>query len=173
LTKKLRVQQNLSSAFHPQTDGLSERKNQWVEQYLRIVTAQHPQDWTEWLTLTTAVHNNCKNTTTRLSPNQILLSLEPPLLPEADISTGNQFAKDRVMKMKQWQNQAIQALQKVAKAPPNFRPVYQIRDLVWLEATHLKLPYQTSKLNPKRYGPFSIVKIISPVAYHLELPNNW
>jgi len=34
LTQKLGVQQNLSTAFHPQTDGLSERKNQWVEQYL-------------------------------------------------------------------------------------------------------------------------------------------
>jgi hypothetical protein len=37
LTQKLGTQQNLSSAFHPQTDGLSERKNQWVEQYLRLV----------------------------------------------------------------------------------------------------------------------------------------
>ena len=39
LTKKLGIQQNLSSAFHLQTDGLSERKNQWVEQYLHLVTA--------------------------------------------------------------------------------------------------------------------------------------
>jgi hypothetical protein len=34
LTKKLGIQQNLSSAFHPQMDGLSEQKNQWIEQYL-------------------------------------------------------------------------------------------------------------------------------------------
>ena len=37
LCKKLHVQQNRSMAFHPQTDGLSERKNQWVEQFLRLV----------------------------------------------------------------------------------------------------------------------------------------
>ena len=34
LTTKLGINRNISTAFHPQTDGLSERKNQWVEQYL-------------------------------------------------------------------------------------------------------------------------------------------
>jgi hypothetical protein len=44
LTQQLKINQNLSSAFHPQTDGISERKNQWVEQYLRLVTAASPKD---------------------------------------------------------------------------------------------------------------------------------
>jgi hypothetical protein len=39
LKKKLAITQNLSTAFHPQTDGLSERKNQWVEQFLRTITS--------------------------------------------------------------------------------------------------------------------------------------
>ena len=47
LTKKLRIQQNLSTAFHPQTDRPSEWKNQWVEQYLQTVTATHPEDWSQ------------------------------------------------------------------------------------------------------------------------------
>jgi transposase InsO family protein len=47
LTKRLGIQQNLSTAAHPQTDGLSERKNQWVEQYLRLVMGGQPDDWTE------------------------------------------------------------------------------------------------------------------------------
>jgi hypothetical protein len=49
LTEKLGIQQNVSSAFHPQTDGLSERKNQWVELYLRHLTSEQQDDWAqEW-----------------------------------------------------------------------------------------------------------------------------
>ncbi len=58
LTTRLGIQQNLSMAFHPQTDGLSKRKNQWVEQYLHLVTSSQPEDWSTWLPITTAVHNN-------------------------------------------------------------------------------------------------------------------
>jgi hypothetical protein len=75
--------------------------------------------------------------------------------------------------MKQRQDQAIWALQKAAQTPPNFQSRYRVGDPVWLEATHLKLPYQASKLNPKQYGPFRIEKVISLVAYCLELLNNW
>jgi hypothetical protein len=58
LAAKLGIQQNLSTAFHPQTDGLSEWKNQWVEQYLQLVTSAAPEDWDQWLTTASAVHNN-------------------------------------------------------------------------------------------------------------------
>ena len=43
-----------------------------------------------------------------------------------------------------------------------------------LEATNLKLPtHLTPKLSPRRYGPFRVAAIISPVAYKLDLPNKW
>ena len=58
LTTCLGIQQNLSMAFHPQTNGLSERKNQWVEQYLHLVTSSQPEDWSIWLLIASAVHNN-------------------------------------------------------------------------------------------------------------------
>ncbi len=44
---------------------------------------------------------------------------------------------------------------------------------VWLEGTHLHLPYQATKLAPKQYGPFKITKEISPIAYQLCLPISW
>src|SRR6266403_1560691 len=68
---------------------------------------------------------------------------------------------------------AIRALNKVAnqKGPPPAQ--FHLREQVWLNASHLKLPHQKAKLTPKRLGPFRITQEISPVAYRLELPPNW
>jgi len=173
LASKLGVQQNLSTAFHPQTDGLSEQKNQWVEQYLWLVTSQHPQDWTEWLSIASAVHNNRRNATTGLSPNQILLSYDPLLHPARIPATANQTAEDRVTEMIARRKEAVDALNQVAHNPMAIRDQYRAGEQVWLEATHLRLPYQTSKLNPKRYGPFLITEALSPVVFRLELPATW
>ena len=54
LCQRLGIDQNISTAYHPQTDGLSERKNQWVEQYLRFVTSASQDDWSDWLAIATA-----------------------------------------------------------------------------------------------------------------------
>jgi hypothetical protein len=62
-------------------------------------------------------------------------------------------------------NKSAQAFQ-----PPS---QYHQGDKVWLEASNLQFPHQTSKLNPKQYGPFCILKEISSVAYQLELPALW
>ena len=45
LTTKLSIGQNISTAFHPQTNGLMECKNQWVEQYLCLYTSARQDDW--------------------------------------------------------------------------------------------------------------------------------
>src|ERR1700752_3774037 len=93
LTQKLKINQNVSTAFHPQTDSLSERKNQWIEQYLQLMTLNHPEHWTEWLPLATAVYNNQKNATTSLTPNQILWGYDVPLIPDSIPNSTNEMAE--------------------------------------------------------------------------------
>jgi hypothetical protein len=44
LMVQLGVEQNISTAFHPQMDRLSEQKNQWIEQYLRLILSVAPED---------------------------------------------------------------------------------------------------------------------------------
>jgi hypothetical protein len=99
LMTKLGMNWNISMAFHLQTDGLSERKNQWVEQYLQIVTSANPEDWMKWLALALAVHNNRRNATTGLLPNHILLGYKPPLTPEASPPSNNDLAEQHIRKL--------------------------------------------------------------------------
>ena len=173
LSQKLGIQQNLSTVFHPQTDGLSERKNQWVEQYLRLVTSASLNDWTHWMALATAVHNNRRNSTTSLSPNQILLGYDLSLIPSGRVTSNDDLVEKRMETLLEKRAQAIDAINQSAKRDQGGTPRYKEGDRVWLEATHLKLCHQSTKLAPKRYGPFVITKEISPVAYWIELPTSW
>src|SRR5258708_17864771 len=173
LTAHLGIQQNLSMAFHPQTDGLSEQKNQWVEQYLHLVTSSQPEDWSTWLPIASAVHNNQRNITTGLSPNHILLGYETTLIPASTTETNNQAALERTEWMSQSRAQATEAINRVRcnmGTPPS---QFNVNDQVWLDAKNLRLPYQATKLAPKCYGPFCISKEVSPVAYQLDLLASW
>ena len=173
LATKLGINQNLSTAFHPQTDGLLERKNQWVEQYLRLVTSAVPKDWDRWLTTASAVHNNRRNQTTGLSPNQILIGYDIPLQTPNDVETNNTLVEQQIGIMNQRREQVIEALNKTAEKSGTPSAQYNTGDQVWLEGKNLQLPHQVTKLAPKRYGPFKIIKEISPVAYRLQLPLTW
>ena len=52
-------------------------------------------------------------------------------------------------------------------------PKYKVRDQVWLEGCHLHTNQPTTKLAPRRHGPFKIVQVMSPINYCLELPMQW
>jgi hypothetical protein len=62
-----------------------------------------------------------------------------------------------------------QAAEKIGKPEAQ----YTMGAQVWLEGKNLKLPYQSTKLVPKRYRPFKIIKEVSPMAYQLNLPVAW
>jgi transposase InsO family protein len=171
ICEQLKIRQNVSTAFHPQTDGLTERMNQWVEQYLRLVASARQDDWSQWLPLATAVHNARTNSTTRVTPFQAILGYDPNLTGGAIRESANQLTTDRRKEAETFRAQAREALNRTAQSTPEAQ--YKLGDRVWLEAKHLALPYQTPKLAPKRHGPFTITKEVSPVAYQLDLPQTW
>jgi Chromo (CHRromatin Organisation MOdifier) domain len=172
LTKGLGIDQNLSTAFHPQTDGLSEQANQWVEQYLRLITANQ-SEWSRWLPMATAVHNNSKNSTTGFAPNELLIRWEPPLATGQRSESKNQTAEEYLSKMRQNRLMAIHALNKVAHKVNISPNRWTTGQLVWLEGKNLPLAHGTAKLAPRQHGPFKVIQIVSPVAVRLELPSQW
>jgi hypothetical protein len=124
-----------------------------------------PKDWTHWLAIATAVHNNQKNKMTGLLPNQILLGYEVTLQPKEETPSNNETVEMQVQNMKEKRAQAIDAINQTAQSKQVLTSQYRQGEQVWLEATHLKIRHQKTKLKPKRYGPFKIIKEISPVAY--------
>ena len=175
LCNLLGVHQNISTAYHPQTDGQSERTNQSLEQYLRLYCGNNQKDWANWLPIAQYTRNSWPHSTTKKTPYDLLIGYTPqahqpsrtPHLP--DIET-------RLSRITEARSAAQEAMRKVqnllVRGRDKFKP-YLVGNKVWLEGTNLKLPYDTPKLSPRRYGPFEVVAIISPVAYKLRLPETW
>jgi hypothetical protein len=126
-----------------------------------------------WMAIATAVHNNHKNATTSLSSNDILFGYEPNLAPQDSSLANNEAAQQHIELLKEKKAQAIDAINKMARLGQTIPSQFQVRSQVWLEATHLKLRHQKTKLAPKCYGPFQIVKEVSPVVYQIKLPASW
>ena len=57
LYSQLQIEGNPSTAYHPETDGQTERVNAWVEQYLRLYVNHRQTDWSEWLSIAKFAHN--------------------------------------------------------------------------------------------------------------------
>jgi len=68
LNKMLGIETRLSTAFHPQMNGQTERMNQELEQYLRFFVDHRQKDWPEWLALAEFAVNNKIHTATKISP---------------------------------------------------------------------------------------------------------
>ena len=68
LNAMLGIDSKLSTAFHPQTDGQTERMNQELEQYLRMFIDHRQDQWPEWLGTAEFTYNNKVQTSTKVSP---------------------------------------------------------------------------------------------------------
>jgi Integrase zinc binding domain len=79
LCQLLNIKQNISTAYHPQNEGQSERLNQWLEQYVRIYTNYQQTDWAAWLPLAQYIHNSWTSSTTKKTPFDLLMGYMPRL----------------------------------------------------------------------------------------------
>ena len=174
MCRMLGVTQNLSMAYHPQTDGQSERTNQTMEGLLRIFCNHQANDWAEWLSVVQYIINSRLLSTTKRVPYELWIG---------HIPRAHQAAKDpkvpnlaeRQKTLETVREEATLAMQQVQESwvkPTNYKP-YQKGNKVWLEATHLHTTHPTKKLGPKRYRPFKVLEAVGHVNFCLELPVHW
>jgi len=73
----LNIHQNISTAYHPQTDRASEQTNQTLEQYLQVFCGTQQNNWHAWLPLAQYTKNSWASTTTKKTPFDLLISYTP------------------------------------------------------------------------------------------------
>ena len=175
----LKIEGNPSTAYHPQTDGQTERYNATVEQYLRLYT-NHPQnDWVEWLALAEFAHNQ-NTTVSGYSPFMLNFGQQPNIRGEHRKTVRNESAKEFVEMMQGTFKLAKESLEHAAKDMKRFHDrksrtsiEYQPGDLVLLEGTNIRSDQPSKKLDTKQYGPFKIVEKVGNAAYKLKLDSKW
>ena len=176
LARLLQYNVKLSTAYHPQTDGQTERTNQEIKTYLHIFCANNPRKWTDFLPTAEFHHNSVPHSSTKVSPFSLLHGYEPRAYPPL----GKTFIlalENHLTTLEEAQMEAL-AAHKTARQIMrerntwNFSP-WKVGDKVWLEATNLHLNYPSKKLAPKRQGLFKIAQVLSPLTYQLCLPSTW
>ncbi len=176
----LGVKRRLSTAFHPQTDGQTERQNSTMEQYLRAFVCWEQDDWVTWLPTAEFAYNNAKNSVTGISPFEANLGYSPRMSWDEDIDPKSRSqaavdnAKHLFTLMGVCKDAILTAQQSQAEYANKHRKSrdYKAGDLVWLNTKYLKTK-RNRKLEFKNFGPFLITDVIGSQSYRLELPSGW
>ena len=178
LWQRLGTKLNMSTAYHPQSDGQTERANRTIEDMIRSYVNYRQNDWDEHLVNCEIAYNNSINATTGYSPFYLTTG-QHPLLPGNllnDNPSTNPTAEQVLQRLQEDLQQAKENIEKAQQKQAKYanehrRPVtFKVGDLVLLSTANLRNEKRAPKLVAKYYGPFEIVKVISDVTYELKLP---
>jgi Chromo (CHRromatin Organisation MOdifier) domain len=139
-----------------------------------MVCANNQHSWAEWLPLAQYTRNSWPSSTTKKTPYELILGYTPHVHQPTRATTvpGVTTRLQQIKDHRTVAQEAVQRAQDHMTKETKYRP-FKEGERVWLEGTHLKLPYETMKLAPRRYGPFHITAKISDVAYCLKIPDKW
>ena len=115
LWKKLNIKSSLSTAYHPQTDGETERVNQELEQYLRIFCNFQQDNWAELIPFMEFAHNARPHSATGKSPFEVWYGYQPTFIPPLQFVSKNQSVKDQLKTLDTLRNEVTASLQGAAE----------------------------------------------------------
>ena len=178
--RSLGTRVNLSTAFHPQTDGQAERTIQTLEDMLRTCALDFKGSWVEHLPLIEFAYNNSYHSSIKMAPYEALYGRKcrsPIGWFEVGETTllGPDLVQQAMEKVKVIQ-QRLKTAQSRHKSYADIRRrglEFSIGDWVFLKVSPMKGVMRfgkKGKLSPRYIGPYKITKRVGQVAYELELP---
>ncbi|KAE8826953.1 hypothetical protein HRS9139_08125 [Pyrenophora teres f. teres] len=189
LCERLHIKRKLSTAYHPETDGQTERANQSLETFLRQFVNYAQDDWAAWLPIAEFQANDTVNSSTGMTPFFADLGYHPRsgIHPQENIETDlprptrDQIVRademmnsnaDLVAHLKEQLRWAQQEQSAQANTSRHAVPLYQVGDKVWVSTVNWSTPSGTKKLNHRWAGPYTVTRTIHDGrAYELELPD--
>jgi len=177
----LEIESKLSTVFHPQTDGQTERVNQELEQYLRMFINHRQEQWPEWLGTAEFAYNNKVYLSTKTSSFKANYGQDPRMGFKGRRKGKYAGAEKFIKKMKKIQEEVKAVLGKVqvdmkkyANRKRSDIEEYKVGDLVMLSTKDLKyqmIERRMEKLTERFLGSYKVKEIVSSNAVKLELPS--
>ncbi|GJW06954.1 putative reverse transcriptase domain-containing protein [Tanacetum coccineum] len=180
LHKAIGTRLDMSTAYHPETDGQSERTIQMLEDMLRACVLDFRKGWDKHLPLVEFSYNNSYHTSIKAAPFEALYGRKcrsPICWAEVGDSqlTGPEIIHETTERIVQIKSH-IQAARDRQKSYADVRrkPLeFQVGDKVMLKVSPWKGVIRfgkRGKLNPRYIEPFKIIAKVGTISYHLELP---
>lgn len=166
----------MSTAWHPQTDGQSERANRTVEQYVRSFINYKQTNWDTLLTTAELSYNNTVNPSTGYTPFFLQTGQHPRLPVSVGVESTCEAAEDMLSNLSKCLEHCADNLQEAQHKQKQYADKrrqdvqYSVGDMVLLRANHLKHDALTGKFTSKYIGPVEVVSKISDLVYKLQLP---
>jgi hypothetical protein len=166
-----------STAYRPQVDGITERMNQTLEQYLRAYVNYEQNDWVEKLPMAQYSYNTSVHDGTKMEPARALFGFTPSIQPKIEGLPQTEKAmlmSEQLLSLHGYLQVQLEFLQKrMAKYYNQKRlkgPTFSEGDMVYLVRRNIKTDRPSLKLDFKKLGPFAVKKRIKEVTYELTLP---
>ena len=178
----LSVRRRLSTAFHPQTDGQTERQNQVLEHYLRCYSNADQNNWAKILPLAEFAYNNSTHSATGQPPFFLMYGYHPKMQYEVEgdsIQGRVPAAYERVKSLLHYRKEMEEHLRiAVASYSKYYNKThtpreFKVGELVMLSTKNLKQKRPSKKMSHKFVGPFRIEDRIGKQAYRLTMPTKY
>jgi len=175
------IKRSMSTAYHPQTDGQTERINQVIEAYLRSYCNYEQNDWASMLAMAEYAYNNSKHALTKISPFYANYGFEPRTTWPTDIQFRNlasemygHYMNKVHQKLKQRLSESVEMMQKHYNKRRKVMEPLKKGELVMLNGRNIRAKHRCKKLEDKMFGPFEVLSIGANNRYcKLKLPDQW